>query len=219
MNKKKLPLVVEQVETTFKKISIILCLAVFSLFMISCKSVPVTKSSPKITVTGLRPIYVTNTKKVELLLPEYSEGVIEALQLLNGSFGNSSFNLLSYSQIDATGISLSLMNDFGVDMGNVFFDGTKVIFDSAYFPKELPGEYIICDIQNAYYEKEVLEINYKAAGLRFEETKLSDSQEQQVIRKIFDGNKLIEEITILENTITIKNFLREYEYNLMGIEE
>lgn len=218
MNKRILT-VVESFEITIKSSLFFLFIFVLSIFMISCKSTEVTRSSKKITVTGLRPIYITNTKKVNLLLPEYSEGVIEALQLLNGSFGTTSFNLLSYSQVDATGISLSLMNDFEVDMGNVFFDGSRVIFDSAYFPKELPGEYIICDIQNAYYKKEILEMNYKSAGLLFEETKLSDSQEMQVIRKISDGNKLIEEITILENTITIKNFLRGYEYNLMEIEE
>ena len=157
--------------------------------LISCKS---TKA-----VSSLRPVYITNTKKVNLLGPSAAVGVFEGIQLLNGSFGDTGFSLMSYTQIDATGISLSLMNDFGTDMGNVFYDGTKVIFDSAYFPKALPGEYIICDIQNAYYDKAAV----------------------QEIRCISDGKKLIEEITILENTITIKNYLRGYEYNLTKLEE
>ena len=188
-----------------------LCILVISLFMISCKSTEVSKSSKKITATGLRPIYVTNTKKVELLLPEYALGTYDGIQLLEGTFGDTSFTLLSYTQIDATGISLSLMNDFGSDMGNVFYDGNNVVFDSAYFPKALPGEYIICDIQNAFYDFVVLEDNYVRAGLRFE---VGDG-----FRKVYDGKKLIEEITILENTITIKNYLRGYEYNLMKVEE
>ena len=104
-------------ETTCKTISTFLLL---SLFLISCKSTGVTKSSEKITVDGLRPIYITNTKKVNLLPPAAAGGVFEGLQLLNGSFGDNTFSLMSYSQIDATAISLSLMNDFGADMGNLF---------------------------------------------------------------------------------------------------
>ena len=200
---KKMPEVVETVETTIKRFQIFLCVLVISLFMISCKT---TKQA-----SGLHPVYVTNTKKVYLLEPENFHGVYDTLQLLNGSFGGQSFSLISYTQIDAKGISLSLMNDFGADMGNVFYDGQQVIFDSAYFPKTLPGEYIICDIQNAYYDEAALQENYKNAGLRFEA--------ESSVRRIYDGNKLIEEITIIENTITIKNYLRGYEYNLMKIEE
>lgn len=180
--------------------------------LISCKS---TKAEP-----SLRPVYITNTKKVNLLGPSAAVGVFEGLQLLNGSFGDTGFSLMSYTQIDATGISLSLMNDFGTDMGNVFYDGTKVIFDSAYFPKALPGEYIICDIQNAYYDKAALLENYEGAGLRLEVWPAAvDEAGVQEIRCIYDGKKLIEEITILENTITIKNYLRGYEYNLTKLEE
>ncbi len=193
-----------------KKVFTTFCLAI-SFFMISCKSTEVSKSSKKITATGLRPIYVTNTKKVELLLPEYALGTYDGIQLLEGTFGDTSFTLLSYTQIDATGISLSLMNDFGSDMGNVFYDGNNVVFDSAYFPKALPGEYIICDIQNAFYDFVVLEDNYVRAGLRFE---VGDG-----FRKVYDGKKLIEEISIIDDTVTIKNHLRGYEYKLTKIEE
>ena len=180
--------------------------------LISCKS---TKA-----VSSLRPVYITNTKKVNLLGPSAAGQIFEGLQLLNGSFGDTGFSLMSYTQIDATVISLSLMNDFGTDMGNVFYDGTKVIFDSAYFPKALPGEYIICDIQNAYYDKAALQENYEGAGLRLEVWPAAvDEAGVQEIRCIYDGKKLIEEITILENTITIKNYLRGYEYNLTKLEE
>ena len=184
-----------------KKIFVILCL---SIFLISCKS---TKTS----AGGLRPVYITNSKKVNLLPAANAGQVFDGLQLLNGSFGTQSFSLLSYTQIDESGISLSLMNDFGADMGNVFYDGNQVIFDSAYFSKALPGEYIICDIQNAYYDEAALRENYKAVGLRFEAESGS--------RRIYDANKLIEEILFLENTVIIKNLLRGYEYNLTRIEE
>ena len=201
-----------------QKISIILCL---SLFLISCKSTEVTKpSAKKITATGLRPIYITNSKKVELLLPEYADGYIDTFRVLDGSYGKTSFTFLSYTQIDKTGISISLMNDFGTDMGNVSYDGTKVVFDSAYFPKNLPGEYIICDIQNAFYDEEYLRMNYESAGLTFEETLiLWETGTPEEIRKIYDGEKLIEEISNHDDTITIINYLRGYEYKLTKAEE
>ena len=154
------------------------------------------------------------------MLPENNAGVFDGLQLLNGSFGEQSFNLLSYTQIDSNGISLSLMNDFGTDIGNLFYDGDKVIFDSAYFPKSLPGEYIICDIQNAFYDTFVLEENYKNAGLIFEKLIiLRETGSPEEYRRIYDGKKLIEEIKITYDTVTIKNYLRGYEYELTKVEE
>ena len=205
----------ECIETTFKTIAIFLFL---SLFLISCKTTQPVKAAGKVSICG--PVYITNTKKVNLLLPECTGQIFEGLQLLNGSFGKTSFNLLSYTQIDSHGVSLSLMNDFGTDMGNLFYDGDKVIFDSAYFPKALPGEYIVCDIQNAFYDSAALEENYKKAGLIFEETLiLWETGTPEEIRKIYDGKKLIEEISIHDDTVTIKNYLRGYEYQLTKLEE
>ncbi|MBR1638885.1 MAG: DUF3261 domain-containing protein [Treponema sp.] len=159
------------------------------------------------TAKGTRPVYITNSKKINLLLPEYAERTVDLLQLLNGSFGEESFSLMVYSQIDSQGISLSLFNDFGTDMGSVFFDGKQVVFDSAYFPKSLPGEYILADIQNAFYDEAALRANYSASKLNFEAA--------AGLRRILDGKKIIEEIEISESQITIKNFLRKYEYQLI----
>ena len=212
-----------------------LCLILFSMIFLSCTSVKKTEAEGK-AETLFRPVYITNSKKVNLLMPSHAAAVFEGLQLLNGSFGTSSFTLLSYTQIDSSGISLSLMNDFGTDMGNVFFDGQQVIFDSAYFPKALPGEYIICDIQNAYYDEGAVRKNLESAGLKFEVSRearsqaadfaggaelagVTDSADLIEVRKILEGKKVIEEITILKNTIKIKNYLRGYEYNLTLIEE
>lgn len=204
----------------FKNTCRLLSAGALSLFLISCASTKKAAPENSYTAKGLRPIYITNSKKINLLLPENAAGIFEGLQLLNGSFGSTSFNLLSYTQIDATGISLSLMNDFGTDMGNLFYDGSQVIFDSAYFPKALPGEYIICDIQNAYYDYTVLEENYKNAGLIFEDfliwREIGGAEE---VRRISDGKKVIEEISIIDDTVTIKNHLRGYEYKLTKIEE
>ena len=184
------------------------------IFLTSCvsKSKINNEVSSGFCAVNLRPVYITNSKKIMLLLPEYNTVEVDSIQLLNGSFGDTEFSLMSYTQIDSTGISLSLMNDFGTDMGNVFYDGEKVVFDSAYFPKQLPGEYIIADIQNAFYDSAVLKSNYEKSGLTFEEEK----NENSTIRKIIDKKKVIEEIRIEEKSVSINNYLRNYKYVLIS---
>ena len=183
----------------------------FSLLflVVSCKS---TRSQ---TQNLLRPVYVTNSKKINLLSPENVCEVQDRLQLFNGTFGDTGFSMMSYTQIDKTGISLSLINDFGTDMGNLFFDGVQVSFESAYLPSKLPGEYIVAEIQNAYYDEEILQKNYASAGLRFEVLSEDDSVK---VRKIFDGKKLIEEIYISEEKVNIINYLRGYSFELINAE-
>lgn len=175
---------------------------IFSVFMIfsvsSCKTTPKSKS--------LRPVYITNSKKVNLLAPGSANIVLDQVILLEGSFGKTDFNLMSYTLINLEEINLSLFNEFGTDMGFVSYNGEAVFFDSAYFPKALPGEYIICDIQNAFYSFEALKANYANSGLIFEQ--------KENCRRILDGKNLIEEISFAENTVEIKNLLRGYSYKL-----
>ena len=149
-------------------------------------------------------VYVTNRHKVPLLLPCDMNGI--------------------YFFSDQNEMQLSLLNDFGTDMGSLFYDGREVRFESAMFPKNLKAEYIVCDIQNAYYDSAALEANYKNAGLSFETERILDESGEPVeVRKIFEEKKLIEEITLKNGrevqSITIRNYLRGYEYKLTKVEE
>lgn len=176
------------------------------LFLISsCKSTRAVKN------TELRPVYVTNSKKINLLPPENTTVELDILQQFNGTFGGTDFSMLSFSQIDKSEISLSLINDFGTDMGHLYYDGDHVSFKSAYLPSKLPGEYIVAEIQNAYYDEKVLQENYSKAGLKFE-------CETPGFRKIYDGKKLIEEIFISDNKVKIINYLRGYSFELINAE-
>ena len=92
-------------------------------------------------------------------------------------------------------------------------------------------------IQNAYFPAESLSKNFQKAGLTFTEEftgkngefhqkndEISQNstnfiEKSQIIRKIYDKNKLIEEIVISQNEIIIKNKLRNYEYILVNLEE
>ena len=176
------------------------------LFLISsCKSTRAVQN------TELRPVYVTNSKKINLLPPENTTVELDILQQFNGTFGDTDFSMLSFSQIDKSEISLSLINDFGTDMGHLYYDGDHVSFKSAYLPSKLPGEYIVAEIQNAYYDEKVLKENYSKAGLKFD-------CETPGCRKIYDGKKLIEEIFISDDKIKIINYLRAYTFELINAE-
>lgn len=169
-------------------------------------------------------VYVTNRHKVPLLLPCDMNGSVETYQVMEGSYGNQHFSMLLYFFSDQNEMQLSLLNDFGTDMGSLFYDGREVRFESAMFPKNLKAEYIVCDIQNAYYDSAALEANYKNAGLIFETERILDESGEPVeVRKIFEEKKLIEEITLKNGrevqSITIRNYLRGYEYKLTKVEE
>lgn len=165
--------------------------------------------------TSIKPVYVTNTKPMYLLSPENTDGEVDSYQLLQGQFGSQSFTLLCYIISNSDGINITLLNDFGTDMGSLNYDGNQVNFESVVFPENLPAEYILLDIQNAYYKKESLEKAYKLAGLTFEEENTAEAS----VRVIKSGKKIVEVITKNGNYIKIQNSLRGYEYNLIEGEE
>lgn len=168
----------------------------------------------------LHKVYVTNKKKLSLLPPANASEVVDALQVLNITYEDSTYSLLSYTQVDATGISLSLMNAFGADMGNLFYDGNQVSFESAYFPPEFLGEYIVEEIQNAYYDTEALKKNYASAKLDFSVLQnLQDAQGNNYEnRAVLDGEVLIEDIKKTENKVIISNYIRGYYIELINAE-
>ena len=134
---------------------------------------------------------------------------------MNGVFGDRNFTLMMYFQGDESGIFITLLNDFGTDMGNLSYDGEEVVFNSAVFTENLKTEYILLDIQNAYYKNQSLQNAYEQVGLTFEEEKT----EEGIIRRVKNGKKIVEEITINLNSIKINNYLRGYQYNLTKAEE
>ena len=173
---------------------------------------------------NLRPVYITNSKKVYLLSPEHFDYPVDTIQKIEGTYGNKSFSMLAYIQSDFNGISVSLFNNFGVDMGNLSFSKEKASFTSSIFEGKLLPEYIICDIQNAIYDSKALYANYQAAGLEFSNVLIDFEVAHPVYgawveeRTVYEGNTVIEEIYISSGRIDIKNHLRGYSYTLTSAE-
>ena len=217
-----------------------LFLIVFTFSINSCSSSKIQQISKENENSSVLPqVYITNSKKIKLLKNSEFHGNFDRIQSILGNFGTQTFEFLGNLQIDSNSLRLTILSPMGTDLGAISFDEKGVVLDSAYFPKNLKAEYIICDIQNAYFPAESLYENYKKAGLSFtEEIKNSSENEKklpndgeilensqnliekkQIIRKIYDKNKIIEEIVISQNEIKISNKLRNYEYILINLEE
>ena len=171
-------------------------------------------ATTKVPDSQVSPVYITNTKKFYLLSPSAIEKDVECQQVLNGKFGESAFLILAYTKADSNGIFLYLFNTLGTGMGSLNYDGIKVSFDSNVFPKKLKAEYIVADLQFAYYRLEEIQKSLSQLGLTVKE----ETVENKKTRTISSGKQIIEEITFENNIIMIKNLLRNYSYELTGIE-
>ena len=165
---------------------------------------------------SLNPVYVTNAKKITLLSPENMVGSVESLMLFTGSFGDQQFSTPVYVQADELSLVLLLVNDFGVSMGSLNYDGMSAELDAPLFPPSLKAEYIIADFQNAYYDVAALESNYEASHLTFEQELRDDGSE---VRRVLSGSTVVETIIRTDGRLVIDNHLRGYTYTLVEADE
>lgn len=160
--------------------------------------------------TVLDKVYVTNTKTVNVLPLSYYGDVVDDVVLLTVKTKDESFNFVTYLQSDESSIYLSIMNDFGVEMGSLYYDGVSVDLNCDLFPKSLKGVYLVNDIQNIFYSSDAVRENLEASKLDF----TVDIADNSVTKRIMNGSKVVEEIKITDNVIILSNLLRGYEYSI-----
>ncbi len=167
-------------------------------------------TSVKVSEKGLNKVYVTNSTPVDLLPVQAIEQQVELYQYFEGDFGRQQFASLLYLEADSTKISVLILNEMGIEMGSIVYDGKSAVMESSLFPEKLKCEYILLDLQNAYCEVSRLQEHYKKYGLVF----TSEGTRRTISRK----GELIEEVIFEENNIVIKNHLRKYTYKLQSQE-
>lgn len=165
-------------------------------------------------------VYITDAKKVQLLPPRQMNGSLDELQFFSASFAGQGFCFQSYIQADKKGLSLTILNEMGMEMGDLRYTDSGLSFSSGYFPQSLKAEYMLMDLQNCYYDLDALKECYASAGLELSSS-CSGSTETRLVK---DGETVIEEITIerLENnakSIRLKNSLRSYSYEIRTMAE
>ena len=146
----------------------------------------------------------------DLLAVEYMTSPVDALYMFTGSFGTASFYMQAFIQANESGIFINLLNDFGSDMGTLTYTGGELALASAVLPKSLKAQYIVAAIQFAYYDAAAVAQSLRSAGLDFIVTNDGDIE----LRRIMNGKKCIDEISISSSSGSIINHLRGYEYHL-----
>lgn len=197
-----------------KKHFLLISAIVLSLVFVSCAS-----SRNAEEEVHLNKVYVTNTTKVPLLPVSAIKEELDLFQIFEGKFGHKSFpNTMLNLQSDSEGIVILMLNDLGIEIGSIEYNGKSCVMNSSFFPKNLKAEYIVLDLQNAYADAEELKAHYKNYNLDFDETSAMINGQEAKVRTICEKGKIIEQIVLQNSNVEIKNKLRDYTYNLSFVQ-
>ena len=129
-------------------------------------------------------------------------------QLVSASYGGQDYFINAWVQADETGITMTMVNELGANMGELSYRSGAVSFSSPVFPPSLGTEYIVADFQLCFYSVPALRAALADCGLLFETT--------ETARRVLQGKKVIIEITKSGSMIKLVNHLRGYAYTLEG---
>jgi hypothetical protein len=153
-------------------------------------------------------IYLTDSKKYFLLPPEDIENPMDMAQRISASWQGKDYSFNAWVKADEAGMEMTLLNELGVNMGELSFRDGLLSFSSQVFPKSMKPEYIVADFQLSFYSVPPLRQAVENCGLSFEIGANS--------RRILKGKTVIVEIEKSRNTIRLVNHLRGYIYTLEG---
>lgn len=186
------------------------------LSLVSCGS------TQKVIGSEVSPVYVTNSKKYYLIEPSKIERNIDSYIALKCKFGENEFTCLSMLQMNEKSVYLCLLSDFGTTLGELSYDGKKVDLECALLPKRMKGEFIVADLQFAFYRLDEISKTLNKIGLTVSASMdfaTVDNLSVKEVRSIMKGNKCIERITKTNKSVLIENLLRGYSYELVNADE
>ena len=191
-----------------KKLPVVLLLNL-SLLFISCISTP--KNIDLQVQKDLGKVFVTNTKSIYLLSPDFLSKPVDKLFLMTFESDSFKFSTPIYVYADKSGIYLTILNDFGIDMGSLNFSDGQIELDSSIFPDKIKPVYLINEFQNAFYQQAALSQNLKNSSLDLQIFEEENCQK----RIIKSSKKLVEEIEISSSSVVITNHIRAYKITLL----
>ncbi|MDR2942686.1 MAG: DUF3261 domain-containing protein [Treponema sp.] len=153
-------------------------------------------------------IYLTGSSKYFLLPAVDIENPLDMAQSISAEWQGNGYSFNAWVKADKAGMEMVLLNELGVNMGELSFRDGLVSFSSPLFPKSLKPEYIIADFQLCFYSAGALRQALEDCGLSFENS--------GSIRRILQGKTVIIEIEKNQNAVRLTNHLRGYTYTLKG---
>jgi len=153
-------------------------------------------------------VFFTNSSKYILLHPKDIEKPMDGHQLVSASYGGQSYLINAWVKADKTGMDMTMVNEFGANMGELSYRDNIVSLSSPVFPRSLRPEYIVADFQLCFYNAGALRKALEDCGLSFEDT--------GTVRRILEEKTVIIEIEKKPETVRLVNHVRGYAYTLEG---
>jgi len=153
-------------------------------------------------------VYLTGSSKYFLLPPGDIENTMDMAQRISAEWQGKDYSFNTWVKADEAGMEMILLNELGVNMGELSYRNGLTSFSSHVFPKSLKPEYIIADFQLCFYNTPALTRALEECGLSIENSENS--------RRILNGKTVIIEINKSRDTVRLVNHLRGYTYTLEG---
>lgn len=152
-------------------------------------------------------VYLTDTASVTLLPPSVIEGKIDTWHLLEGFWGERTFQAMVYTVADGEELSMTVMTPTGQTIARVSYDGREVHKElSVPFAGSLKAEYLFADFELCFGRSEEISSWLSLSGLTLEET-----EGQRLVKS---GGKLIYQIRYQPDALVLENKLRGYRYTI-----
>ena len=163
----------------------------------------------------VRPVYLTNEKAISLLDLDCVGEPIDYYQLMTGTFnGKERFTAEVLLQANEEILALVMMSTTGQTIAEISYDGLMTEFDSSFISvNAFKAEYILADIQLAFYDEKEVEKELYESDLIFEYGNDSEGE----YRQIYDGEELIWRCTSKGNHVSVINYLRNYTYEMENL--
>jgi len=153
-------------------------------------------------------VFLTNNSAYVLLLPKDIEKPMDGYHLISASYGGQTYVINAWVKADKTGMEMTLINEFGANIGELSYRNGVVSLSSAALPQTIQPEYIVADFQLCFYNARALSKALENCGLSFEETRTA--------RRFLEGKTVIIEIIKGPHNVRLVNHVRGYAYTLEG---
>ncbi|MEE0132537.1 MAG: DUF3261 domain-containing protein [Treponema sp.] len=186
------------------KLSII-CYIIPTILLVSC-------TSTKINPDTEKQVYLTDRAAVTLLPTTATENTIQMFQSLTGNYSGKSFQMDAFLILNQDEIHVTLLNSFGTTMGTLLYTPSTLTFDSPVLPRSIKPAYIAFDFQLCFYSEEDICHELEKAGF----TLKTATKDEQQLREVYEGNRLIISILKEKEKIQFVNKERNYSYIIYG---
>jgi hypothetical protein len=146
-----------------------------------------------------------------LLDPSLLDAPLDLSQRIKGSYGGKTYFLDAYLKADDASLDIVGLDSMGTQLFDLSYVASKgIAFSSPVGMSNVRPEYIVADIQLAYYPFEEVRKTLAKQGLDFERAEVGGGS----LKTLSRAGKAIVTIQYAENSLRFENLLRGYSYEV-----